>query len=109
MPGSETLDFEGMYAAFKRVKIHIGLIVDEIRVSGKGAHLVREPFSLKLDEPARIEAEILQEDIQRFLSITAPGGLQNFAVKIQDGKIYIDAMMQVLLSVPVSAVCTLRI
>lgn len=109
MAGPETLDFDAMYAAFKRVKISIGLTVDEVRISGKGAHLVREPMSINLDEPAAIEAELLQEDVQVFLAKTAPGGLQNFSVKMEDGKIMVDATMQVILPVPVSAVCTLRI
>jgi len=109
MAGKETLDFDAMYAAFKRVKLHIGLTVDEVRISGKAAHFVREPFSINLDEPALIEADILQEDIQGFLTTTAPGGLQNFKVKMDEGKIFVEATMQVLLSVPVSAVCTLRI
>jgi len=60
MAGKETLDFDAMYAAFKRVKLHIGLTVDEVRISGKAAHFVREPFSINLDEPALIEADILK-------------------------------------------------
>jgi hypothetical protein len=106
---SETLDLEAMYAAFKRVKIHIGLTVDEIRITGKAAHLVREPFSINLDEPAAIEAEILQDDVQAFLSVAAKGGLSNFKVRMDEGKIFVDATMQIMLTVPVSAVCTLRI
>jgi hypothetical protein len=109
MANQETLDFDAMYAAFKRVKIHIGLIVDEIRITGKGAHFVREPFSINLDDPAAIEAEMLQSDVQQFLAKTAPGGLQNFSVKMDEGKIFVEATMQVIVPVPVSAVCTLRI
>lgn len=109
MPGPETLDFDAMYAAFKRVKIHIGLVVDEVRITGTNAHLQREPFSITLDQAAKIEAEILQEDVQAFLAKTSPGGLQNIVVKMDEGKIYVDARMQVLVPVPVSAICTLRI
>jgi hypothetical protein len=109
MAGPETIDFEAMYAAFKRVKISIGLTVDEVRLSGKAAHIVREPFSIKLEEPATIEADILQEDVQAFLSHVAPGGLQNFRVKMDEGKVFVEATMQIIVNVPVSAVCTLRI
>ena len=105
----ETLDFAGMYAAFKRVKVHIGLIIDEVRISGKSAHFVREPFSMQLDEPAEIEADILQRDVQSFLATTVKGGLQNFKFRMEDDKVYVDAVMQILLPVPVSAVCRLRI
>jgi hypothetical protein len=105
----ETLDIDAMSAAFKRVKIHIGLVVDEIRITGKATHLVREPFSIKLDEPAKIEADILQDDVLHFLATTAPGGLSNFRVRMDEGKIFVDATMQIMITVPVSAVCTLRI
>ena len=105
----ETLDFAGMYAAFKRVKVHIGLIVDEVRISGQSAHFVRDPFSMTLDEPAQIEADLLQRDVQSFLATSVQGGLRDFAVRMEDGKIFVDATMQILVSVPVSAVCTLRI
>jgi hypothetical protein len=106
---TETLDFAGMYAAFKRVKVHIGLIIDEVRISGKSAHFVREPFSITLDEPAQIEADLLQRDVQSFLTTTVSGGLRDFAVRMEDGKIFVDATMQILVSVSVSAVCALRI
>ena len=109
MRGPETLDFDAMYAAFRRVLVSIGLTVDEVRISGKAAHLVREPFSIQLDEPALIEAEILQGDVQTFLTKTAPGGLKNVSVKMENGKVMVEATMQVLVPVPVSAVCTLRI
>ena len=109
MPGTDTLDFDAMYAAFKRVKISIGLIVDEVRITGKSAHLVREPFSITLEEAASIEAELLQEDVQTFLVQTSPGGLRNFAVKMDEGKIMVTATIVVIVPVPVSAVCTLRI
>lgn len=105
----ETLDFAGMYAAFKRVKVHIGLIVDEVRISGQAAHFVREPFSITLDEPAQIEADLLQRDVQAFLAATVTAGLRDFAVRMEDDKMYVDATMQILVSVPVSAICTLRI
>jgi len=109
MPSTETLDFDAMYCAFKRVKLSMGLVVDEVRITSKGAHLVREPFALTVDEPAAIEAELLQDDVQEFLAKTAPGGLQRFTVKMDNGEILVNAMMQVLVPVPVSAVCTLRI
>lgn len=107
--GPETLDFEAMYAAFKRVKISVGLIVDEVRITGKDAHLVREPFSINLDQAATIEAEILQADVQDFLIKNAPGNMGNVSVKMEDGKVTVDATMQILVSVPVTAVGTLRI
>ena len=109
MPELETLDFEAMYAAFRRVKVHIGLVISEVRITGQAAHFVREPFSIKLDEPAEIEAEILQGDVQAMLNAMKPGGLQNFSVTMDEGKVNVDATMQMLLTVPVSAVCTLRI
>ena len=109
MPGQESLDFDAMYSAFKRVKLSMGLIIDEVRISSKGAHFIRDPFSLTVDEPATIEAEILQEDVQVFLTQTSPGGLQNFSVKMGEGQILVNAQMQVLVPVPASAVCALRI
>lgn len=87
----------------------MGLVIDEVRIIGKSAHFVRKPFSVQLDEPAVIEAELLQGDVQNFLASTAPGGLQNFVVRMENGKIYVDASINMLLTVPVSAVCTLRI
>lgn len=105
----ETLDFASMNAAFKRVKVHLGLIINEVRITGQAAHFVRKPFSMKLDQPAAIEAEILQADVQNFLSTTAPGGLQNFQVRMDAGKIFVDATFNMLISVPVSATCSLRI
>src|SRR5207248_8244772 len=53
--------------------------------------------------------DILQRDVQSFLAKSVQGGLRDFAVRMEDGKIFVEASMQILVSVPVSAVCTLRI
>ena len=98
-----------MYAAFKRLTLPMGLTLDEVRISGLGAEASKDPFRIALEEPAQLEAELRQEDVQSFLTRTAPGGLQGFNVRMSEGKIFIEARMTVLIPVPVSAVCTLRI
>lgn len=98
-----------MYAAFKRLVLPLGLTLDEVRVVGYGAEVTKDPFQIALEKPAELEAELLQEDLQAFLVRTSPGGLQGFKVRMAEGKIYVDARITVLIPVPVSAVCTLRI
>ena len=106
---TETFEFAGMQATFSRVKVHPGLVIDEVRLSSPYASFAREPFSMSLPQPAQIEADILQRDVQAFLTAMAPGGLRGFNVRMDEGKVFVDATMQILVTVPVAGVGSLRI
>lgn len=87
----------------------MGLVVDEVTVSGAAAHIDVKPFALKLANPGQFEAHVAALDLAAFLDSKAPGGLKDFALAIRDGNIYVEATARVIVEVRAKVACTLRI
>lgn len=109
MSEQETMKVEAAYAAFRGVKLHFGLILDEVRLVSDAVHMVRDPFAIELEKPADVEVEISQESLGAFLESQSPGGLRNFQVRCHEGHVYVDAVARMIVDIPASAVCALRI
>ena len=109
MPHNETLDIGEFTAQLRNLMLPMGLRVDDVRLYGKGLHLVREPFSAKLESAGQLEVFVSEASLAMFLEAQAPAGLKDFRVEARDGKLYVRAVKTVIVAFPANAVCTLRI
>lgn len=94
---------------FESVILPMGLSVARVDVTGTGATAVDKPFSLVLDSPGRMEAEVREIDLASFLEAQAPGGLKDFSVRAESGKLHVTAKKTVLVDLKVAATASLRI
>lgn len=109
MPHQDTLDVAEFSAHLKGVTLPLGLIVDDVRIAGQGIHLEREPFVAKLSAPGRLEVFVSVTALAKFLEAQAPAGLKDFRVEGKDGKLVVRASKTVIVPIPATAVCALRI
>ena len=91
------------------VVLPMGLRVARVDVTGEGATAVDKPFSLALASPGRMVAEVLEDDMAAFLEGQAPGGLKEFSVRAEGGKLHVRAKKTLVVDLKVSAVASLRI
>lgn len=94
---------------FQNVVLPMGLSVARVDVTGDGATAVDKPFSLTLNAPGRMEAEVLETDLARLLEAQAPGGLHEFSVRAEEGKLHVRAKKTVLVDLKITATASLRI
>ena len=93
----------------ENVVLPMGLTVASVDVTGEGATAIDKPFSLTLVSPGKLVAEVMEFDLASFLEAQAPGGLHEFAVSAQNGKLAVRAKKTVLVDLKVAAVASLRI
>jgi len=87
----------------------MGLNVDDVRLAGRGLRLQRKPFEAQVSEPGDLEVFVSEGSLADFLNRLAPAGLTNFSIDARDGKLHVRATKVVLLPIPATAVCTLRV
>jgi hypothetical protein len=105
----ETLDIAEFTAHLRGVLLPIGLRLDDIRIYGRDLHLVHPPFSAEMPAPGRLEAIVHETSLAAFLEAQSPAGLKDFRVEARDGKLVIRAVKVVIVSIPATAICRLRI
>ncbi len=93
----------------EQVVLPMGLTVARVDVTGDGATAIDKPFSLTLASPGKMVAEVAEFDLASFLEAQAPGGLHDFSVSAQSGKLAVKAKKTVLVDLKVAAVASLRI
>ncbi len=91
------------------VLLPMGLRVSKVDVSGEGAAGTDKPFALSLVSPGRMVAEVLEDDLAAFLEAQAPGGLREFSVRAEDGRLNVRAKKTLLVDLKVTATASLRI
>jgi hypothetical protein len=109
VPSNETLDVGEFTAHLRDIVLPMGLRVDDVRLYGRGLHLVREPFSAQLPTPGKLEVFVSEASLAEFLERQAPAGLKDFKVEARDGKLYVKAVKTMIVAIPATAVCTLRV
>lgn len=105
----ERVEVGHLVAVLKKLKLPFGLVVDEVRIDAENAVVQKEPFIIHMPEPGEVEAEVSDVELAKFLNKQSPGGLSGFEVKLRDNKVHVLAKMKMILEVPVTAICTLRI
>jgi hypothetical protein len=109
VPHNETLDVGEFTAHLRNLVLPMGLRVDDVRLYGKGLHLERTPFAARLEAPGTLEVFVGEASLAAFLEAQAPAGLKDFQVEARDGKLHIRAVKTVIVAIPATAVCRLRI
>jgi hypothetical protein len=106
---SEKLEVATIDAHLTGVVLPMGLKLDEAVIRGQGLHLVKEPFSIQLNEPGSLEVKVGESSLEQFLESQAPAGLRDFEVQLRDGRIFAKASIRMILEVRGLAICRLRI
>lgn len=93
----------------KDVLLPMGLNVASVEVQGFGATLDSKPFAMTLPQPGTMEAHVGEADLAAFLEKQAPGGMHEFSVQAEGGKLHVRAKKTLLVDLKVTAVASLRI
>jgi hypothetical protein len=96
-------------ASFDGLALPVGITIDHVMIEGADATIKHDPFQINLLTPGRFEAHVGERNLAAFLNKEAPGGLKDFLVTIQDGKLYVTAIAKMLFEIKAEAVCTLRV
>ena len=94
---------------FTDVLLPMGLRVARVDVAGSGGAVEDATFALTLAAPGTLVAEVLEAELAVFLETQAPGGIHDFSVRAQDGKLYVRAKKTLLVDLKITAVASLRI
>lgn len=109
MSERKPLDVEALTATFSKVRLPLGLLIDEIAVDGGPARCTFDPFRIHLERPGDLRATISESSVAAFLDEQAPGGLRDFTVRFHGGKVTVQATAKVIIDIRATTVCTLRI
>lgn len=82
---------------------------DQVRIAGGPMELGLDPFSIKMDRQAVIEAEIHEASLLAFLRLQAPPQVGDISVRIADELIRISGSIRVIVELKASADCKLRV
>lgn len=96
-------------ATLSGIRLPMGLLVDHLAIHGSSLSIDTHPPGYRLEEPGTVEAVISQESLAEFLTNEAPGGLKDFQVRAEGGKLHVQATAVMILPIKASAICTLRI
>lgn len=92
----------------KQLTLSIGLVLDEVLITGKGARVSVDPFAVHLDEPGRAIVRISKESIESYLESMNPGGASGFSVRAEGGRLYIQAVAKILVEIRLNLLCSLE-
>jgi hypothetical protein len=96
-------------SVFRNVLLPFGLMVDVIKISAQESEVGQHPFRVDLKKPGHMLASMSAINLAAFLNKKAPGGLHDFEVKLEGGKLFVSASAKVVVEVRASAVCSLEI
>jgi hypothetical protein len=96
-------------AVFRSVELDFGLVVESFEIRGSGATVDLKSGGLQLPSPGHAKAVVTEGAIQALLTKQAPAQVRDFSVQVSGGLIYVEAKAQVVVTIPVKAVCTIEI
>lgn len=105
---ADDYELDSLELRLKRVSLPIGLVLDEVLISGKGARVSTDPFAVHLDEPGRVVVKIHEGSIERFLERLQLGGASDFSVQATGGRLHIQTSVRVLVEIRVNVLCSLE-
>lgn len=108
MGASDSVDVGTFDVSLAQVALPMGLVLSRVRIWGQDLHLEREPFVIQVSQPGRMEITVSEDQLAAFLEREAPGGLRNFRVTADGGKLTVQATARILVEITAEAVCTLR-
>jgi hypothetical protein len=107
--GKTTVDVGSFEAHLRSVVLPIGLRLDSVLLRGQSLHVEGKPFSAHVPKPGTMTVTVSQENLAAYLNEEAPGGLRDFDITVQGGRLIVQATKSMLIDVRATAVCTLRI
>ena len=109
MPGKPNLNIGSLEASFRDVLLPFGLKVDAVRILAANTDIEKHKFKIKMREPAEVLATVSETNLTDFLNKEQPGGLQDFEVQLQAGKLYVSATAKMIFEIRAKAICSLEI
>ncbi|HEY3781670.1 MAG TPA: LmeA family phospholipid-binding protein [Fimbriimonadaceae bacterium] len=96
-------------ATFRDLLLPFGLRVDAVKLAAQDVKVGQHPFKLNLAKSANVLATVSQGNLSEFLNKEKPGGLNDFEVKLEAGKLYVSATAKVVFDIRANAICSLDI
>lgn len=93
----------------RNIELDFGLTIASFDISSGPGSAVIDPFNLKLDEPGKMTATVTDQSVAQLLQKQSPPQVKDFRVQLLDQKILVDCTANIIVSIPVKAVCTLEI
>ena len=87
----------------------MGLRVDTVHIAAEGLHFETEPFQASVKQPGQFDVFVGEAALSEFLNKKAPGNVRKFRVKAINGKLDVQASVIMLIELPATALCTLKI
>lgn len=109
MPENHIVDVGFIQANFRDLVLPMGLRVDTVKISADGLHFETEPFLATVKQPGTFEVFVSDASLSEFLNKKAPGNVKKFRVTSKNGKLDVQASVVMLIELPATAICTLRI
>ena len=109
MPKNSEVNVGYFEATFRDLLLPFGLKVDAVKLTAEDVKVAQHPFNLELPTHAKVLATVSQANLADFLNIEKPGGLSDFEVKLEAGKLYVSATAKVVFDIRANAVCSLEV
>ena len=100
---------EDLFFSVRGLRLPIGLVLDEVEVTGSGVTVETEPFSVKLGAGACAKVRVSCDSIRDFLTSRDLGGLREIAVAAENGLLKVSGTAVVLIPIRASAYCSLEV
>jgi hypothetical protein len=107
--GSKSVAVGQYQATLREIDLNIGLRVETLTLTGVGLTIQKDKPQIHVVAPAKFELVVLDSALASVIESKAPAGLKNLKIRSESGKLVIEAVKKILVDLPVSAACTLRI
>ncbi len=105
----KSLKIGSLKISLQEIELDFGLNISTFEITSNSGSAKLDPFHLQLSEPGKFNAKVTATAVQNLLAAKSPKNIQGFKVKIVEGQVLIDATANIIVSIPVKAVCTLEI
>jgi hypothetical protein len=109
VPENHIIDVGFVQASFRDLVLPMGLRVDTVNIAAEGLHFETEPFLASVRRPGTFEVFVGEASLGEFLNKKAPGNVRKFRVSAASGKLDVQASVIMLIELPATAICTLKI
>jgi hypothetical protein len=103
------LEVGSIAATLKGLNLPVGLRIDEMHIEAEGLQLQTDPFAASLTTPGTFEVFVGDTSLANFVARKTPPNLRILSVNGKGGQLLVNAAVTMILELPASAVCTLRL
>jgi hypothetical protein len=109
VPENHIIDVGSVEASFRDLVLPMGLRVDTVHIAAEGLHFETEPFIASVKQPGSFQVFVGEASLSEYLNKKAPGNVRKFRVTANNGKLDVQASVVMLIELPATAICTLKI